>query len=188
MTLPLRGIDFAAVEAVVASGVGLTIPAGPELRRYSATEPLAGKRWAYTLPDQSVVNVVSFFVKDHCQWCRRTVKMTASVPIPLTLSNNGGHLLVTGRGTFCSFECAAGLLNREMGWPTPMRDVNHTHSWQLLHLLFARMHPGKRLIPAPDHVVVSENSSAAVTAAGSGFRPLPHLTVMLMPHSYAITS
>lgn len=194
MALPLRGIGAsvaeatAIVEAKIARGEYQSLVAGPERRRFVQTQPLNGRRWQFNTPDQQPIKVISLNHSDHCAWCRRPVIEAENVDLPVRLirknTATGQEIYIIGTGTHCSFECVAAILQRENGFVATMRPPAHLQSWELLHLLYSWVHPGKKLTPAPDYTIMDTNSTKAIEAARSVFVPLNGLINVHVPLSY----
>jgi hypothetical protein len=149
--------------------------------------PLVGRQWQFNTADQQPVRIITLSPGDHCRWCRRPVTADAVVGIPVQMLDSCGQTFVTERGTHCSFECAAAILQREATWPVGMRDTEHTQSWELLALLFRWAYPNKRLAPAPDYAITDTNIAAAIEASRSVFIPVKNLTTVALPTTYMMS-
>jgi hypothetical protein len=197
MALPLRGVGTSVNDAItltdqqIAAGTYSNIHAGTEIRRFSQIQPLQGTRWQFNTPDQHAIKMISLSSSGHCYWCRQTVASDARIGIPLKLQRvntpNGAEVYITQQGTYCSFECAAAILERESKWPVTSRNPQYIESWALIHLIYKWLHPGKTLRPAPDHTIFDNNTHEAIESSKSGFIPLTGLTFVHVPITYQLT-
>jgi len=193
MSIPLRNVDSALIGQKLAEGAYRNVTAGPELRRFAQSEPLEGHMWQIVAPDRNIIKMMSVGgggasvtkPTDHCLWCRRFVPANTSIGIPISLERKPDGLFVTTRGTTCSCECSSALLERERLWPISRRNTLHRDSVYILSLIHQMIHPGKRLVEAPDYVVATTSTPEAIEASRQVFIPTG-ITFCQVPHTYQL--
>ena len=94
-----------------------------------------------------------------CHWCRRRdfKQPIVGLPIRMEYQPNKHLFIFSVTMSFCSFGCAYALVQKEMSAPCNIRDSTYTDAETLLLRMFGVLHPGKKLVAAPDWKLLQLN-------------------------------